>query len=367
MAAGIDYLPSFWTAAPGSDARPKALVMQKFEALGDAIIRLPAYRALRMALPDHSLIGVYSGRSTYATLFAALGAELFDGLLVDQPTGRGPAATRGVLAGLTNIDVVIDFRSNLNALWSFVGSAGLAGRFIANVPGYALRRGVGLRPAVRPVHNYDRFHRMAEMVAGRALPFDASLPVAPRMTERAVALLPDDGRRYAGLAFGGVGWRKAWPRARQIEFLQHLRRLGLQPVFLLGPYENEERRFVEAQAPDAVIVDLTAVDGSEVDLMWLTHALAPRLTLAVAIEGGIGHVLATQGIPLLTLSGPTDAMTWKPVTPHWWHVAARAFGSNEMAAIPADAVAARVEEILRWSAARSETNDNEAVAALRRA
>jgi hypothetical protein len=59
----------------------------------------------------------------------------------------------------------------------------------------------------------------------------------------------------------------------------------------------------------------------------------------------------------LTLEGPTNAQRWRPVTPNWWLLRARDFGSRETKAIPVHAVLNVLEEMSRWDAV---TNRNSA-------
>ena len=70
----------------------------------------------------------------------------------------------------------------------------------------------------------------------------------------------------------------------------------------------------------------------------------------VATEAGLGHLVATRGIPLVTLAGPTDPVVWRPVTPLWWLVRAQDFGSDRMEAIPVEAVTRALADALRWEA-----------------
>ncbi|MCC6983434.1 MAG: hypothetical protein IT535_09205 [Bauldia sp.] len=46
------------------------MLLHADEALGDAIVNIAMYRALRLAFPDHRIIGLYSKDSAFRT-FAA--------------------------------------------------------------------------------------------------------------------------------------------------------------------------------------------------------------------------------------------------------------------------------------------------------
>lgn len=337
------------TAAGLNDSRPVLVYLQKGEALGDSVLHVPTYRAARLAFPRHRIIGLCSHPSVYATKTMSLITGAFlDQVLTMQPINRGPASLARVLATLGPIDVVIEFRSNLSALWSYLATR-RARRYVANVAGYMLRRGVGLQPLLRPATNAARFHRMIEIAAGRPLPFDFRLQEDPGATARATELLPP-GPRYVGLVPGPSTSNKSWPLERFVELADKVSAIGMQPVLLLGLGEAAEEARLTQLLPDTILIGPSTVNKPAENLAWVIHAAAARLTACVAVEGGLGHLIATQEIPLLTLEGPTNAQRWRPVTPNWWLLRARDFGSRATEAIPVAAVLNVLGEMRQWSA-----------------
>lgn len=329
--------------------KPVLVYLQKGEALGDSVIHVATYRAARLAFPRHRIVGLCSHPSVYATkTMAPLSGQFLDEVLTMQPIDRGPLPLVRTLTALGAIDVVIEFRSNLNALWSYLASWRVP-RYVANVAGYMLRRGVGLQPARRPVTNAARFHRMIEMAAGRPLPFDSQLPAKPAATAQAAQLLPV-GPRYVGLVPGPSSSIKSWPLERFVELAFKVPTLGLHPVMLLGLSEAAEETKLRQLLPEVIIIGPSSMPNPSADLAWVIHAVAARLTACVAVEGGIGHLVATQSVPLLTLEGPTNAERWRPVTPHWWLLRARDFGARATQAIPVAAVLNVLGEMLRCAA-----------------
>ena len=331
-----------------ADTRPVILIAQRSEALGDAILRIPAYRAIRCAFPSHRVVSVYRGRTVFSTVFASLRPLFMDEILEFQgKNGRGHVGAAARSIG--NVDAILDFHSSLQALVNYVASVGSAPRYVANVVGLALRRGVpwGLEP--RPLRNSHRYHRLVELVAGRMLPFDARLPILPRADVQIDALLPR-GQRYLGIVPGGPGG-KYWPLDRHISLATHIRRMGFRPVYMLGPFPGElsQREALRQASPDAIFIDLDTAGGDAHYLPWLFHAAAARFTACVGVDGGICHLVATQDIPVATITGPIGARFWDPVTQQFWNVDARRFGSRSMDAIPVDAVADVIMEMLIWS------------------
>lgn len=316
------------------------------ELLGDAITHVPAYRALRIAYPNHRVVALYKEQTAWTGALSAVRDEFIDEVRTDLPIGNGLGATRRVLGDIENLELVLDFRANLHAMWSFLATARQNIRYIGNVAGFALRRGMARDYVPRPETNAGRYHRMVELAAGRALPFDGGLAISEDARAKARALI--DGRRYLCMAVGSPQSTKAWPRDNWIGLARHVVDLGLLPLFLIGVQEDSERDWIVREVPQAMIVDRSSADSLE-QLPWLFAALGERAVGAVTVEGGIGHLLATTGLPLLTIAGPTNPRRWRPVTPHNWIAWSQEFGSSKTADVPLATVMARTEELIRFS------------------
>jgi ADP-heptose:LPS heptosyltransferase len=329
--------------------RPTVIILEKGLLLGDALIRVPAYRALRAAFSDHRIVALLRNKSAFADggPLAPLGQLFFDEIYSGPDVNGSPATQLKLARSFGPLDVVVEFRSNLRSAISYLTYAGAARRYIANGAFYPLRRGVGYAYEVRPPSNARRYHRIAEIAAGRRLPFDFTLPALPAAEAHAAKLLPDSAR-YFGIAGGPVTQTKSWPRDGYIPVAARIRSLGFRPVILLGISEIEQRPWFEQNIPDALVIDPQTAGGDLSYLVWLLHSVAGRLSGCVANENGLGHLVATRGIPVLTLAGPTNPYRWKPITPLWWVLRAQEFGSRATGAIPAQAVADTVAQMARW-------------------
>jgi ADP-heptose:LPS heptosyltransferase len=350
---GIDVIDS--AVAPSletgvvADGRPVIMVVQRAEALGDAIVHIPAYRAIRCAFPSHRVVSVCRGRSVFSSGFAPLRPFFIDDLLESQGR-KGKAHVASIARALGNVDVIFDLNGNLHALVNYLVTIGSARRYVANVSGFVLRRGVSGWPEARPAFNSHRYHRLVELAAGRTLPFDSQLPADPRAKLQIDALLPP-GDRYLGIVPGRPRFQKYWPLDRHIALAERIRKMGIRPVYMLGPFpdEFEQREPLQQAIPEAIFIDQETAGGDANYLPWLFHAAAARLVGCVGIDGGICHMVATQDIPVAVLTGPMVARPWKPVTQQAWIVDARRFGSRKMDAISVDTVANVVTEMLTWS------------------
>ncbi|HXF90212.1 MAG TPA: glycosyltransferase family 9 protein [Xanthobacteraceae bacterium] len=325
--------------------RPTVLILNKQELLGEALQRVPAYRALRQAFPEHRIVSLSRYDSQFAKGLAAAAHLFLDDCLTYQPIDDSPARLRGLARSLGPLDVVLDTRSNLHLVGSALALYLAAPRYIANGVGFFLRKGVRLGIEKRPYSHAERYHRMAELAAGRSLPFDGELPVQPKEDAAARKILPDSAA-YFGIATGPVGSVKTWPLEGYVKVAAVIQERGLRPVALLGRDEADQRPWFEQNLSDAVIVDAQVARAHDCDLLWLLHAAADRLVGCVANENGLGHLVAARGVPLLTLAGETNARRWKPLTPVWRVIDAADFdASRKISAIPPKAVAKAIAEM----------------------
>lgn len=339
--------------AGARDQRWTILVLEKQLLLGDALQHVPAYRALRFAFPDRRIVSLSRRESTFNTSLAPIRHLFVDEAATDQPIDEPVSRQRSLADGFGPLELVLDFRSSTRAMTSFFAFAGKAKRYIANAPGYVLRKGLAFGVETRPASNAERSHRLVEIAAGCNLPFDSSIPALASADAQAAAILPG-GARYFGIATGPVGSVKSWPRDRHVAVASAIRALGYKPVILLGTHEADQRAWYEQNIPDATIVDVRVAGGDGAYHLWLLHSVAARLAGCVANENGLGHLVASRGIPLLTLAGPTNPFRWRPLTPQWWVRRAQEFGSDSLAAIPAEAVSETIALMARWESRKDE-------------
>ncbi|BAT60847.1 glycosyltransferase family 9 [Variibacter gotjawalensis] len=328
----------------GETEQPTLIFRDKGHLLGDALIRVPAYRAARIAFPNHRLINLSAEKTAFTGPLAPIAHLFFDEIFSGVEAN---SEQRQLARSFGPMDIVLDLRSNMRSSLNGVTFFGSAKRFVANSPGFAARYGAPRSFEVRPRNNAARYHRMVEIVAGHRLPYDFRIPTLPQAKTHAAELLPD-GERYFGITSGPLTQTKSWPREGHITVAARVRAHGFRPVVLLGAFEGEQRAWYEANIPDALIVDLATARGDAGYLLWLLHAVAGRFAGCVSNENGLQHLVASRGIPLLTLSGPTNSRAWKPVTPLWWCIRAQQFGSDEPRAIPPAFVADTVSQMIRW-------------------
>ena len=116
------------------------------------------------------------------------------------------------------------------------------------------------------------------------------------------------------------------------------------PVMLLGPDEQDLRAPLREALPQALFP--ASSNGETLTDVRLTLAVGARLSAAVAMDTGIGHLLAATGTPLVSLFGPSNPERWKAVGGPVRIVSAQPYGGPEIARIPVTAVSSALDEMM---------------------
>jgi ADP-heptose:LPS heptosyltransferase len=325
---------------PIAEAPRSVLVYVGQDLIGDGLIKLPFVRALRAAFPEAHLTWVAGkGRSVYAGVLAPLVAGLLDEVIDDANFGSTwTDLFRRPLAGRA-FDLVIDTQRRF--LTTLIVRRIRARCFVSGAGNFIVssRRPRAYR---RPPAMIRQMLDLIEVASGRPAMTAGAYPLPADKMVQAKALLPD-GPAYVGLA-PGAGMRvKCWPLDRFIALARLQRETGHQPVFLLGPQEQEWLPGLREALPQAQFP--LQAPGVEPDPL-LSMALATRLAAAVANDSGVGHILAAGGAPLVSLFGPTSPDKFAPCAAVSTIITAQEFGSEAMDAIPVAVVAAALDRLL---------------------
>lgn len=215
-------------------------------------------------------------------------------------------------------------------------------------------------------------HRLHRLVAGEVLVWDPrpagdlhvtahlltplrrrGLPI-PDPTPR-FSLLPAE-RVYAqtcwqerGLASplvllhpGSGGRRKCWPLSRFLALAHRCLQQGLAVLLVHGPAETDLAAQLHG---DPRCRDLTLCPPGLLDLAGLLE----RAALFVGNDSGPGHLAAALGTPTLSIFGPTDPRVWRPLHPRARVIRAAA---GQLESIGVEEVFAAAMEILRQATVR---------------
>ncbi len=307
---------------------PRIAVYVDLDLVGDALIKLPMVRALRHAYPDAELTWIAGrGPSAFASLLAPLVGGLLDHVMENAGTGPFPM-----------FDLLIDTQSTLGTALALRRSAR---RFVTAAAWGLPSRPPRLVPGA-PRHLVRRLLALLEQAAGK--PDTANAPLAlPKPTRALAARLLPEGPRYVAQVIGAGGKHKVWPLAHHVTLARALLADGDVPVIILGPDEAGLHTGLATQLPAARFpLQEAQAEGHRADPP-LTIALAAHCAAGVAADCGGGHMLASAGIPLVSLFGPTDPGKFAPFTPRLTIIRAQDHGSPDMSAIPPEAVRAQLQ------------------------
>lgn len=334
---------------PAVETPGSVLVYVGLDLVGDGLIKLPFVRALRNAFPDARITWLAGkGKSVYAHGLAPLVRGLIDEVVEEADIGRRWTQAFGrPLQGTPlegrRFDLVIDTQRRVGTtvvLWRIPH-----GCFISGAADYLLSSRRPPQRGAKPPAMVRQLLDLVELAAGRPADTSGELPSDPRHDDLAAALLPA-GRRYIGLAPGAGGKHKCWPLARYLDLAEAQLAAGRVPVIFLGPEEGDWAAEVAERLPAALLPLQSEAVQRVGPSPLVTIALAQRLTLAVANDAGVGHMMAAANCPLVSLFGPTPPEKFAPVVGQARILRAQDYGGEAMELIPLAAVEQAVEDLL---------------------
>jgi ADP-heptose:LPS heptosyltransferase len=220
--------------------------------------------------------------------------------------------------------------------------------FISAAAGFWLS---DLRPARRDYRRLTVQERALELIrlaSGHAPDPGRVLPLPAEYRAAAAQLLPS-GPTYIGIAPGAGARRKCWPLDRYLEFARAQIAAGRRAVFFLGPEERDWIAPIRTALREALFPEQDNSARYPRGPL-LAIALAERLQIAVSNDSGTGHILATAGIPLVLLFGPSNPGKFFVPRADRILVQAADYGGRDMTRIPVSAVLAAAETLLRRAA-----------------
>jgi ADP-heptose:LPS heptosyltransferase len=314
---------------------PQRLLVVKLAEVGDALVMLlPALRALRQGLPT-TRIDVLTTSGGAAVI---RGSGFYDDLILfDKHRFDRPAQ----LLRPTNIWHALQFGWDLRSrhydavmLLHHLSTRFGALKYAAFCYATGARRRLGLHNGrggflteAVPDAGYGVRHELdyALQVAGLLVPtpervgpvfvpseddwHTADRLLGPRQPDvlRTIALHPGSG---------GYAPARRWSATRFAALADALIEDGARIVLVGGAEERALRATVLAQMRHgARVLDL----GGATTLRELVAVLA-RCDLFVGNDGGVMHLAATAGTPVVAPYGPTDPHAWGPWSPDLWRV-----------------------------------------------
>jgi len=288
--------------------------------VGDAILALPAIRAVRKKFPEAHISIV--ARPYVAEIYRD--QSICDDLIAYDPKGaqRGWSGRAALASELRarKFDVALLLQNAFDAAW-LAWRAGIPERI-----GYArdarrllLTKAIAVpKPGEIPAH--EKFYYLELLRRARwieELQDDAHIVLhvpEARRVKAAKTLLELGARPHAvRVAIGAgasYGSAKCWPPERFAEWANRFQAETDGDVILFGTP-------AEAAVSDAIIA---AMKKKPVDLIGKTvigdlPALLSQCQLFLGNDSGAMHVAAAVGLPVVAVFGPTDPFGTAPVTP----------------------------------------------------
>ena len=116
---------------------------------------------------------------------------------------------------------------------------------------------------------------------------------------------PQNSKKFCICPGASVIWKK-WPLENFIEVSEFLIKKRVRPIFLLGPKEGYIERNLRRNFSQEIGI-LSTNDPIK------TIEMAKTCIGGISNDTGCGHLIATTGIPVITLFGPTDAEKFAPI------------------------------------------------------
>ncbi len=296
------------------------IVVRATNWVGDAIMALPALRALRVRFPEAYIAVV--ARPYVADIYR--GQRICDQLIAYDPFGEHESLSgRERLAGqlrAQKFDVALLLQNAFDAAW-LAWRAGIPERigYARDGRSFFLTKAVPVpKPGEIPAH--ERFYylellRRAGWVDGITGEDYISINVEPLSKRAAEDRLLAAGSRAGKLrvaigAGASYGSAKCWPPDRFAEVANRLVAESDAEIILFGTAAETEVSSAITAAMRNAPIDLTGKTAIA-DL----PALLSQCHLFIGNDSGAMHVASSVGLPVVAVFGPTDPLGTAPVTP----------------------------------------------------
>ena len=290
--------------------------------VGDAIMALPALRAVRGRFPEAEIAilarpyvaDIYRDQQVCDRLIAYEPREKHSGII-----GRQRLAVE--LRAL-KFDVALLLQNAFDAAW-LARRAGIPERigYARDGRSFLLTKAIPV-PKSGEIPPHERFYylelvRRAGWIDSLANESFIKLNVSEQSCRTAAEFLVQSGARPGSLriaigAGAAYGSAKCWPPSRFAELANRLQSQTDADVILFGTA-------AEAAVTRAISSELRRppVDLTEKTAIADLPALLSQCHLFVGNDSGAMHVAAAAGLPVVAVFGPTDPFATAPVTPHF--------------------------------------------------
>jgi ADP-heptose:LPS heptosyltransferase len=324
---------------------PMAVLTDR-EGIGDILMKMPFLRWIAVAYPEQPVWWIAAYESAMETLMRPYAGDTIARVIAHAGHLAPAAVARRRLADLPRFSFVFDTRSRASSVW--LGHRILKCEcYFTMLPFYFLSETRPPGRFDRPMRQWARVLSLAEQAIGAQLDPRGAIICAPEALAAAAAMLPS-GPYYVGIAPGSREARRNWPFERFLELAKRLSADGLNPVIVVGPYEEAMLTASSARGFGIPVVRLSEFPPTPTfGPIDPALALCSRLSVMIANDSGMGHIAGAMGVPVVSLFGPTNADRQAPFCPDGIIVRSSDFGSRSIEAIPVEAAHRAVSTLLK--------------------
>ena len=281
---------------------PNIAIYVSGDKIGDAILKYPAIRALRHALPRSSKIIWITGNepSAFYDQLTFLSSGLIDHFYINIDSI--PTEEKRAIFNQHQIQCFINTESRIKTAIKMKKI--YEGVYICPALNYFFSE---IKPKFQHKNEsiFTKFYQMLSLAIGEDLNLEFDIEIPKLYKQYTDEILPED--RYVGFSLGASGFEKAWPLEHFVK-LAHLKdEYSFKPVFFLGPNEVHLRQKIKAIFSNCIIVPSDELPSNIKNIPLLTISAAKKLSFSVANDSGGGHLLASGQKPIITLFGKNRA------------------------------------------------------------
>lgn len=281
----------------------------KGDKIGDAILKYPAIKAFKQALPANSKIIWITGMesSAFSGSLAFLNQNMINHFYIKNDAFS--ICERKNILNKHRIDCLINSESRL--LTGSILRRSYDGQYICPALNYFFSD----KKPKRIKNNksiFEKFCTLLTLAAGSNLNLDFSIEIPSTYKNFVETILPNE--RYIGFSPGASEIKKAWPLSHFVRLANLKHKYRFEPVFFLGPNENHLKAKLANEIPDCKIIPNDKLPADIDNIPLLTIAAAKRLMFSVANDSGGGHLIASGQKPIITIFGKNRAQ--KFLTPY---------------------------------------------------
>lgn len=293
----------------------KNILVIHFGQLGDVVLGLPAFRAIRERFPDANITALVGKVPDQVVRLSGLVDEV---VMVDRVDLRDGPKLRSIskIIALTRmvrrreIDLVIDLHSLAETnILAFLSKT--KHRLLANRENRSLDRLSNFQPTP-PLEDKTKHlsERYIDVLSPLGVDGSAGTFLLRGSTEDAVVVatkLAASDSKTVGLFPGAGHPSRCWPLENFAELAKRLSAENIRPAVFLGPEEAGISDKVAEIFPNGTVI----IDGLSIP-QFITAAA--RLNAFVTNDTGPMHLAACAGAPIVLLLDKNAPMTYLPLT-----------------------------------------------------